>query len=106
MKLRSSRSGLYIYIRPSSATILRIIERILNLELLNGVRSGDRDPGAAKRSNLGDVGTVTEQIRAMLEVADVFARGQSLLLFVHLFRLHVLSVNLRFGVHRHGLSII
>src|SRR5580704_13605090 len=65
MQVRGTRPGFNVYVRTSSAAVLSIIERILNLELLNGVRSGDRDSGATERSDLGDVGCITVRIYAV-----------------------------------------
>src|SRR6202007_3257219 len=41
------------------------VERSLDLELLNGIRSGDRDPCSAERSDLGDIGPITVRIYAV-----------------------------------------
>ena len=47
------------------APILRVVERSLNLELLNGVRSWDGDPGATERSDLGHIGAIAICIHAI-----------------------------------------
>src|SRR6201997_1881081 len=65
MQVRGTRPGFNVYVRTSSAAVLSIIKRILNLELLNGIRSGNRDSGATERSDLGDVGCVTVRIYAV-----------------------------------------
>src|SRR5713101_2325717 len=65
MNLRRSRSGFYIYVRAASAAVLGIIERILDLEFLNGIRRGDRDPGSTERSDLGHIGAITVRIHAV-----------------------------------------
>ena len=65
MKFRGTRPGFDVYVRTSSSPILRVVERSLDLELLNGIRSGDRDSGATERSDLGDVGAITVRIYAV-----------------------------------------
>src|ERR1700752_4599936 len=65
MKVRGTRPGFNVYVRTSSAAVLSIIKRILNLELLNGIRSGNRDSGATERSDLGDVGCITVRVYAV-----------------------------------------
>ena len=44
MEVRRARPGFDVDVRASSSPILRVVERSLDFELLNGVRSGDRDP--------------------------------------------------------------
>src|SRR5579863_2659939 len=65
MQVRGTRPGFNVYVRTSSAAVLSIIERILNLELLNSIRSGNRDSGSAKRSDFGEVGGITVRIYAV-----------------------------------------
>jgi hypothetical protein len=65
MQVRGARPCFDVYVRASSSPILGIIEGILNLQLLNGIRSGDRDSGATERSDLGDVGRITVRIHAI-----------------------------------------
>src|ERR1700679_3276545 len=65
MKQRISRSGFYIDVRTSSAAVLSVVERILHLELLNAIRSGDGNPCGTKRSDLCEVGSVTVRIPAV-----------------------------------------
>ncbi len=65
MKLRCSRSGFYIYVRASSAAVLRIIERILNLELLDGIRRGNRQPATTGRGGLGHIGPIAVRVHAV-----------------------------------------
>src|SRR5260370_37476102 len=64
MKLRSSRSGLGVYVRACSSALLSIVQRSLDLELLNGIRSGDRDPRATERGDLCDVAPVPVRIQS------------------------------------------
>src|SRR5438270_886991 len=75
MKLCGTGPCLYVYIGACSAPILRVVERSLDLELLNGIRSGDRDPGAAKRSDLGEIGTIAVRIHAVEHEIVVGASG-------------------------------
>src|SRR6267378_4323468 len=82
MNLRRSRSGFYIYVRASSAAVLGIIERILDLEFLNGIWRGDRDPSSTERSDLGHIGAITVRIYAVkheVVVAASCAVGSDLL---------------------------
>src|ERR1700741_2646303 len=65
MKRRSPRPCFDVYVRTCSSPILRVVERSLDLELLNGIRSGDRDPGSTERSDLGDIGAITVRIHAV-----------------------------------------
>src|ERR1700757_2187666 len=65
MQVRGTRPGFDVYVRTCSAAVLSIIERILNLELLNGIRSGNRDTRATERSDLSDVGCITVRIYAV-----------------------------------------
>ena len=65
MKIRRARPRFDVYVRTSSSPILRVIERILNLELLNRIRSGDRDSSATERSDLAHIGAVTVRIHAV-----------------------------------------
>ena len=65
VKIRGARPGFDVYVRTCSSPILRVIERSLDLELLNGIRSGDRDPRSTERSDLGDIGAVTVRIHAV-----------------------------------------
>src|ERR1700756_4039127 len=65
MQVRGTRPGFNVYVRTSSAAVLSIIKRILNLELLNGIRSGNRDSRSTERSDLGDVGCITVRIYAV-----------------------------------------
>src|SRR5260370_13716542 len=65
MKLRSARFSFDIYVTACTAAVLGIIEGILDLELLNVIRCGDRNACTTDRSNLGDVGTVTIPIHAL-----------------------------------------
>lgn len=43
MKTRSARPCFDVHVRARSSPILRVVERSLDLELLNGIRSGDRN---------------------------------------------------------------
>src|SRR5260370_14571957 len=63
--LRCTRSGFYIYVRASSAAVLRIIERILNLELLDGIRRGNRQPATTGRGGLGHIGAIAVRVQAV-----------------------------------------
>ena len=65
MKLCGARPGFDVYVSTCPSPILRIVERSLDLELLNGIRSGDRDPGSTERSDLGHIGAVTIRIHAV-----------------------------------------
>src|ERR1700746_152416 len=65
MQVRGTRPGFNVYVRTSSAAVLSIIKRILNLELMNGIWSGNRDSGATERSDFGDVGCITVRIYAV-----------------------------------------
>src|ERR1700739_1177227 len=65
MKIGRARSCFDVYVRASSSPILRVVERILNIELLNGIRSRDRDSRSTERSDLGDVGCITVRIYAV-----------------------------------------
>src|SRR5271170_323618 len=65
MEVRGARPCFDVYVRACSSAILGVIERILNLELLNGIRSGNRDSCATERSDLGDVGSITVGIDAV-----------------------------------------
>src|SRR5260370_17018100 len=65
MKLRSARFSFDIYVGACTAAVLGIIEGILDLELLNGIRCGDRNACTTERSNLGHVGAITIPIHAI-----------------------------------------
>ncbi len=65
MKLCRTRPGFDVYVRASPSPILRVVERSLDLELLNGIRSWDRDPRPTERSDLGHIGAVTVRIHAV-----------------------------------------
>src|SRR5260370_19161948 len=65
MKLRSARFSFDIYVGACTAAVLGIIKGILDLELLNGIRCGDRNACATERSNLGHVEAITIPIHAV-----------------------------------------
>src|ERR1700760_1898961 len=65
MQIGSARPCFDVYICARSTSILCVVERSLDLELLNSVRSGDRDPSSPERSDLGDVGAITVRIHAV-----------------------------------------
>src|SRR5271166_6839033 len=65
MQVRGARPCFDVYVRATSAAVLIIIEGILNLELLNGIRSRNRDSSATERSDLGHIGAVTVRIHAV-----------------------------------------
>jgi len=54
--------GFYIDVRASAAAVLGVIERILHLELLNRIGSGDGDARHAERRAPGDIGAVTARV--------------------------------------------
>ena len=62
MKIRGARPRFDVDVRASAAPVLGVIERILDLELLNRIGSGDGDPRSTERSDLGDIGAVTVRI--------------------------------------------
>src|SRR3984893_14947805 len=65
MQVRGARPCFNVYVRTCSSAVLGVVEGILNLELLNGVRSGDRDPRSTERSDLGGIGCITVRIHAV-----------------------------------------
>ena len=75
MKIGRARPGFHVHVRTSSSPILRVVERSLDLELLNGIRSGYRDPGSAKRSDLGEIGAIAVRIHAVEHEIVVAATG-------------------------------
>src|SRR6516225_7564049 len=75
VQLSRARPGLYEYVGAASAAILSIVERILNFELLNRIRRGNRQPATAVRSCLGHVGTVAICIHPVQHEIVVAAAG-------------------------------
>src|SRR5262245_63165360 len=65
MELGRARPRLYEYIRASAAAILSVVERVLNLELLDRIRRGNRQPAATEISSLGHIGAVAVCIHAV-----------------------------------------
>src|SRR5260370_8812568 len=96
MNLRSARFSFDIYVGACTAAVLGIIEGILVLELLNGIRCGDRNACTTERSNLGHVGAITIPIHAVeheVVVATSCTIGPNLLAPPpHLGRIHDIGV--------------
>ncbi len=65
MKLGGTRLGLYDDVGAAASAILSIVERILNLEFLNGVGRGNRQAATTGRSGLSHVGAVAVRVHAV-----------------------------------------
>ena len=65
MKVRGAGLGFDVNVCTCSSPILCVVERSLDLELLNGIRSRNRDPRSTERSDLGDIGAITVRIHAV-----------------------------------------
>src|SRR5271156_4291109 len=65
MKIRGARPRFDVNVRTCSSPILRVVERSLDLELLNGIRSRYRNASSAERSDLRHIGAITVRIHSV-----------------------------------------